>query len=81
MVALNERNHLTHGIVIETHPENLVDLRLGCAFKELLDYVDTFNLDELDQTDHAHVPFVVVLLTYLKDWKATVTLGSSCTDT
>ncbi|KAI9496705.1 putative NEDD8-activating enzyme E1 regulatory subunit [Zychaea mexicana] len=55
--------------VVETHPENVIDLRLGCPFKELLAYVDTIDLDSLDQTDHGHVPFVVVLLKYVNVWK------------
>lgn len=57
-------------IVIETHPENVADLRLSCPFQQLLDYVDTFDLDSLDQTDHAHVPFVVILLKYAKAYEA-----------
>ncbi|KAI8329186.1 amyloid beta precursor protein-binding protein 1 [Blakeslea trispora] len=56
--------------VIETHPENVADLRLSCPFQQLLDYVDTFDLDSLDQTDHAHVPFVVILLKYAKAYEA-----------
>ncbi|KAI8136894.1 putative NEDD8-activating enzyme E1 regulatory subunit [Fennellomyces sp. T-0311] len=55
--------------VVETHPENVVDLRLGCSFKELLAYADTVDLEQLDQTDHGHVPFVVVLLKYVHAWK------------
>lgn len=62
-------------IVIDTHPENAVDLRLGCPFTELLDYVDTIDLDQLDQTDHGHVPFVVILLKYVNEWKQQVLFG------
>ncbi|CAO3595125.1 unnamed protein product [Absidia cylindrospora] len=57
--------------IIETHPENASDLRLSQPFKQLVDYVDTFgDLDALDQTDHAHVPFIVVLLIFVDKWKA-----------
>ena len=28
-----------------------------------------YDLDSLDQTDHGQVPFVVILLKYLDDWK------------
>lgn len=56
-------------VVIETHPDNATDLRLASPFQQLMDYVDTFNLDELDQTDHGQVPFVVVLLKYVNGWK------------
>lgn len=31
--------------------------------------MDTIDLDQLDQTDHGHVPFVVILLKYVKEWK------------
>ncbi|OBZ83003.1 NEDD8-activating enzyme E1 regulatory subunit [Choanephora cucurbitarum] len=55
--------------VIETHPENVADLRLSCPFQQLADYVDKFDLDGLDQTDHGHVPFVVVLLKYAKAYQ------------
>lgn len=58
--------------VIESHPENVIDLRLTAPFKQLNEYVDTFDLDALDQTDHAHVPFVVVILKYIDAWKAEV---------
>jgi amyloid beta precursor protein binding protein 1 len=58
-----------HSIVIETHPENATDLRLSCPFQQLKDYVETFDLKTLDQTDHAHVPYVIVLLKYVDDWK------------
>ncbi|KAI8645748.1 NEDD8-activating enzyme E1 regulatory subunit-like protein [Parasitella parasitica] len=56
--------------VIEAHPENALDLRLSCPFQQLTDYVSTFDLDKLDQTDHSHVPFIVVILIYVEAWKA-----------
>ncbi|KAI8984578.1 Appbp1-Uba3-Nedd8, an E1-ubiquitin-like protein complex with Atp [Mycotypha africana] len=56
--------------IIESHPENTVDLRLACPFKQLVDYVATIDLDKMDQTDHSHVPFVVVILKYVEAWKA-----------
>ncbi|CEP12642.1 hypothetical protein [Parasitella parasitica] len=56
--------------VIEAHPENATDLRLSCPFQQLTDYVSTFDLDKLDQTDHSHIPFIVVILIYVEEWKA-----------
>ncbi|KAI9480556.1 MAG: NEDD8-activating enzyme E1 regulatory subunit-like protein [Benjaminiella poitrasii] len=56
--------------IIETHPENITDLRLNCPFQQLSDYVATFDLDSLDQTDHSQVPFVVILLKYVELWKS-----------
>ncbi|KAI8343276.1 ThiF family protein [Chlamydoabsidia padenii] len=55
--------------IIETHPENPSDLRLTRPFKQLMDYVKTFDLETLDQTDHAHVPFIIVLLFFVEKWK------------
>jgi amyloid beta precursor protein binding protein 1 len=57
-------------IVIETHPENVIDLRLSNPFQQLSDYISTFDLDNLDQTDHAHVPFVIIILKYVEVYKA-----------
>ncbi|KAI8092661.1 ThiF family protein [Halteromyces radiatus] len=56
--------------IIETHPENVIDLRLTQPFPQLMEYVKTFDLDALDQTDHAHVPFIVILLIFVEKWKA-----------
>ncbi|PKK76763.1 NEDD8-activating enzyme E1 regulatory subunit-like protein [Rhizophagus irregularis] len=55
--------------VVETHPENVIDLRLDVPFPALEQYVNTFNFETLDSMDHAHVPYVVILLKYLKQWK------------
>jgi amyloid beta precursor protein binding protein 1 len=60
--------------IIETHPENASDLRLAQPFQQLVDFVNTFgDLESLDQTDHAHVPFIVVLLIFVEKWKSKVT--------
>lgn len=55
--------------VIETHPELLIDLRIDQPWPELLSYVDSIDLDSLDGTDHAHVPYVVILIKALQQWK------------
>ncbi|KAI8060893.1 ThiF family protein [Gongronella butleri] len=55
--------------IIETHPENAQDLRLTQPFPQLIDFVRSFDLDALDQTDHGHVPYVVLLLHYVEQWK------------
>ncbi|KAK9367806.1 hypothetical protein V1509DRAFT_625390 [Lipomyces kononenkoae] len=56
--------------VVESHPDSTVDLRLDCPWPELEKFADAIDLDTLDETDHAHVPYVVILLKYLKQWKA-----------
>ncbi|KAI9258570.1 hypothetical protein BY458DRAFT_517952 [Sporodiniella umbellata] len=55
--------------IIESHPENAMDLRLNCPFPELMDHVAQYDLESLDQTDHAHVPFVIVLLKFVEAYK------------
>lgn len=62
----------TQTLVIETHPESLTDLRLDCPFPALHDFAASFDLDSLDSLDHGHVPFVVVLLKYLDQWRTEV---------
>lgn len=55
--------------VIESHPTSLVDLRLDDPWPELIEFVDSYNLDTLDEVDLAHVPYVVLLLKYKEEWK------------
>jgi amyloid beta precursor protein binding protein 1 len=42
---------------------------LSTPFQQLNEYVKSYDLDSLDQTDHGQVPFVVVLLKYIENWK------------
>ncbi|KAJ3411946.1 NEDD8-activating enzyme E1 regulatory subunit [Chytridiales sp. JEL 0842] len=56
--------------VVETHPDQIVDLRLDCPFPELERYVNSFDLDKLDSMAHSHVPFIVILIQCLNEWKA-----------
>lgn len=55
--------------IIETHPESLVDLRVENPWPELEEYVDSIDLDSLDEVDHAHIPYVIILIKLLKNWK------------
>ncbi|ORY94432.1 hypothetical protein BCR43DRAFT_460079 [Syncephalastrum racemosum] len=55
--------------IIEPHTENVVDLRLGNPFTSLRNHAKTYDLDTLDQTDHGHVPFVIVLIQTIEKWK------------
>lgn len=56
--------------VIESHPTSLVDLRLDMPWPELLEFTNSYDLKILDEVDLAHVPYVVLLLKYLDDWKS-----------
>lgn len=46
-----------------------MDLRLDKPWPGLIEFVDSYNLETLDEVDHAHVPYVVLLLKYLETWK------------
>lgn len=57
--------------VIESHPDNShEDLRLDCPFESLRKYVDSIDIDSLDNTHHANLPYLVILFKYLQKWKA-----------
>jgi NEDD8-activating enzyme E1 regulatory subunit len=58
--------------IVDTHPdpETIQDLRLLSPWPELLDEVKALgNLDSLDDHDHGHVPYILILLYYLEIWK------------
>lgn len=56
--------------VIETHdPSKLYDLRIDCPWDQLQTFVDSINLDTLDDTEHAHVPYIVIYIKALNLWK------------
>lgn len=58
--------------VVETHPdpESMHDLRLLYPWPELLEAGARIrNLDELDDHQHGHVPYILLLLHYLEKWK------------
>jgi len=56
--------------VIETKPDNeLGDLRLTDPFPELRKFADSIDLTSLDQLQHGHVPYVVVLIQALDHWR------------
>jgi len=58
--------------VIESHPDNAHhDLRIDIPFAGLSQYVDSINLDTLDNTAHSHVPFIVLLMKWAKKWRDT----------
>lgn len=69
----------THTIV-ETHPDSLTDLRLLNPWSELSSMAmeRTINLElqqkedsnvGMDDHEHGHVPYLILLLKYLEDWK------------
>lgn len=56
--------------VIETHdPQKTYELRIDKPWPELQTYVDSFNLDEMDEIEHAHVPYLIIYIKALHLWK------------
>ncbi|KAJ3211761.1 Phosphomannomutase [Entophlyctis luteolus] len=58
--------------IVETHPEAVLDLRLDCPFEELSQFAKSYDLPNLNNIDFAHVPYVVILLKCLDEWKEKV---------
>ncbi|BDD62267.1 hypothetical protein MPDQ_003629 [Monascus purpureus] len=60
--------------IVETHPdpETTQDLRLVSPWPELIETAKRIdNLDTLDDHQHGHVPYVLLILHYLEQWKKT----------
>ncbi|KAI4180349.1 MAG: hypothetical protein LQ348_005213 [Seirophora lacunosa] len=59
--------------IIDTHPDpaSTQDLRLLQPWPELKDFMQskTQNLDSLSDHEHGHVPYLLLLLRFLEDWK------------
>ncbi|KAF2755440.1 hypothetical protein EJ05DRAFT_502901 [Pseudovirgaria hyperparasitica] len=60
--------------IVDTHPDPLStqDLRLLTPWPSLLDLArrKTTGLEQMNEHDHGHVPYVLLLLHYLDLWKA-----------
>jgi len=56
-------------LVVETHPDNVADVRIDAPFPELSDYAKSFNFDTEDGLEFGHIPYVAILLKYLEEWK------------
>eukprot|EP00158_Paraphelidium_tribonemae_P007042 Partr_v1_DN28087_c1_g1_i1_m57479 putative NEDD8 activating enzyme E1 subunit 1 len=63
------RLSLSEHVVVESHPENQLDLRLDCPWAELRQHSASYNYASMDSTDRAHVPYVVVLVSALDLWR------------
>lgn len=61
--------------IVDTHPDETAttDLRLLSPWPELVEFAKTMtkDIDSLDNFEHGHLPYVVILLHYLDKWKAT----------
>lgn len=61
--------------IVDTHPDpaSTTDLRLLKPWPELLQFAaqKTHHLDALSDHEHGHISYVLLLLYYLEQWKAT----------
>ena len=57
--------------IIESKPEAIItDLRLSEPFETLKEYVNGFKtLSEMENIEHCHVPYVVLLMILMSEWK------------
>lgn len=59
--------------IVDTHPDETAttDLRLLDPWSELSEFARemTADIDNLDNHDHGHLPYVVILLHYLDRWR------------
>ena len=62
---------------MDSHSETTPSLRLDKAFPALLDYAKSLDLANMDPTDHGHIPYVVILVRVVEEWKAKVYILSS----
>jgi len=61
--------------IVDTHPDETAttDLRLLSPWPELETFAKsmTSDIDKLNNHDHGHIPYVVILLHYLDQWRKT----------
>ncbi|KAI0682387.1 hypothetical protein BC835DRAFT_1424486 [Cytidiella melzeri] len=55
--------------VIESHSETTPSLRLTKPFPALQDWADSLDYEKLDPTDHAHIPFAIILIKEADTWR------------
>eukprot|EP01132_Coremiostelium_polycephalum_P005270 gene5270-6561_t len=56
--------------IIESKPDTpLDDLRIFTPFKELEEHAHKIELEGLNSQQHSHIPYVVLLIKFLKEWR------------
>lgn len=55
--------------VITSHSETAPSLRIDKPFPALLAHAFSLNFEAMDPTDHGHIPYVVILVKCLQEWK------------
>ena len=64
-------------LVIESHSENMPSLRIDKPFPSLLQHAMSLDFPNIDPTDHGHIPYVIILVRVLEEWKSSVGGGKS----
>jgi amyloid beta precursor protein binding protein 1 len=60
--------------VIESHSETTPSLRIDKPFPALLQYAKILDFKSMDPTEHGHIPYVVILVRAMLDWKVSVSV-------
>ena len=60
--------------VVGSHPDTAPSLRIDKPFPALVDYAMSMDFENMDVTDHGHIPYVVILVRVLEDWKKAVSI-------
>ncbi len=63
--------------VSQTHSENAPSLRITRPFPALLEWARSLDLQNMDPTAHGHLPFVVILVRAVDEWRKSVSTSSS----
>lgn len=64
------RLQINEHTIIESHPDNEAsDLRLNSPWPSLKEHLDKVNVSELDRKSRSHVPAVVILYYFLRQFK------------
>ncbi|KAF9235937.1 hypothetical protein BU15DRAFT_64390 [Melanogaster broomeanus] len=55
--------------IIESHSETAPSLRIDKPFPALREHALSLDFESMDPTEHGHIPYVVILVRVLEDWK------------
>jgi len=58
--------------VIDSHSETAPSLRIDKPFPALFKHAMSLDLDGMDDMEHGHVPYVVILVRAMEEWKNSV---------
>ncbi|KAI1313843.1 NEDD8-activating enzyme E1 regulatory subunit [Mortierella claussenii] len=56
-------------VIVESHPDNVADLRIDTSFPELATYAKSFDFETQDSLEFGHIPYVAILFKYMDEWK------------